>query len=70
MNLRLPVRQTVAFTISNGAERQQCILRTTYLTAAHALTYIKNNRPKIEKIAQMRWAEGLVENGVVYVDMD
>jgi hypothetical protein len=70
MSLRLPVRQTVAFTISSGIQKQQCVLRTTYLATAHAMTYLKNNRPKIEQIAQKRWADGLVEDGVVYVDTD
>ncbi|MBY0380768.1 MAG: hypothetical protein K2W78_02470 [Xanthobacteraceae bacterium] len=60
----------MAFTISNGALRQKCILRTTYLKSSHAANYMKSKRGEIESQAQEHWASGTIsEDGVIYVDM-
>lgn len=69
LNARQPIKQTIDFTIINGNLRQNCMLRTTFLSNAQAMTYLKDNRPKIEAIAKQRWSEGFVKDGVVYVDM-
>ena len=68
--LRLPAQQWLDFTILNGNVRQECVFRSTYLRPAVAMTYLKTNRAKIEKTARERWEDGLVEDGIVYVDMD
>jgi hypothetical protein len=34
------------------------------------MTYLKTNRAKIEKAARERWQDGLIEDGIVYVDME
>ena len=46
------------------------MFRSTYLSPALAMTYFKTNRAKIEKTARERREDGLVEDGIVYVDMD
>jgi hypothetical protein len=68
--LRLPVQQSLHFTIMEGNVRQECVFRTTYLSPALAMTYLKTNRAKIEKAARERWQDGLIEDGIVYVDME
>lgn len=66
---RPPSQKSIAFTVSDGNRRQACILKTAYLSTAHAMTYLKSHRSKIEKLARQKWAEGLIDNGVVYVEM-
>ena len=61
--------QSVNFTISSGNRRQDCILRTSAVSKAFAMSYLKTHRSRIELIAQRRWADTLIENGVVYVDL-
>jgi|UPI000300E4E6 hypothetical protein len=34
------------------------------------MTYLKTNRATIGKTARERWEDGLVEGGIVYIDMD
>ncbi|MGB6080254.1 MAG: hypothetical protein WBF99_12420 [Xanthobacteraceae bacterium] len=69
LNARQPIRQTVEFAIVNGNLRQNCALRTTFLSRSEAMSYLKNNRGKIDAAAKRRWAEGFVKDGVVYLDM-
>ena len=61
--------KSIPFTVTNGNQRQDCILKTTYFSTAHAMTYLKSHRSKIEKAAKQKWADGLIEEGVIYVDM-
>jgi len=69
LKLNLPVQQSIEFSILNGHMRQGCVLRTTFLSSAHAMSYLKTRRGKIEAIAKQRLCDGLVEDGIVYVDM-
>lgn len=68
--LRLPVQQSLSFTIMSGNVRQECVFRTTILSPQVAHTHLKANRAKIEKTARERWQDGLIEDGIVYVDME
>jgi hypothetical protein len=68
--LRLPVQQSISFTIMDGNVRQECVFRSTYLSSAHTMRYLKTHRAKIEKAARERWEDGLIEGGTVYVDME
>ena len=62
-------QKSIAFTVTEGNRRQNCVLKTTYFSMAHAMTYLKGHRSKIEKVAKQKWAEGLIDDGVIYVDM-
>jgi hypothetical protein len=64
-----PSQKSVAFAVVIGNQRQDCVLKTTYLSMAHAMTYLKSHRSKIEKVAKQKWAEGLIDDGVIYLDM-
>jgi hypothetical protein len=70
LKLQTQAQQSLSFTIMNGNVRQECVLRTTYLNPALAMRYLTSNRAKIEKIARERWEDGIIEDGIVYVDMD
>jgi hypothetical protein len=62
-------QKSIEFTVVDGKRRQNCMLKTTYFSTAHAMTYLKSHRSKIEKAAKQKWADGLIDGGVVYVEM-
>ncbi|RTL47748.1 MAG: hypothetical protein EKK40_18895 [Bradyrhizobiaceae bacterium] len=58
----------ISFFILDGKRQQSCVLRTTYPSQAHAMTYIKKNRNKIEAVARRKLSLGMIEGSVIYVD--
>lgn len=69
LRTKVPIQQSVEFTITKGNFRQKCVLRTTFLSSAHALSYFKTRRRRIEEIARQKLCDGAIDDDVIFVDM-
>jgi hypothetical protein len=61
--------QSVSFQIADGNKRQECVLKTKFLTRHQASKYLMANWPTIERLARDAMTAGNIKDGRVRLMM-